>query len=186
MLYRTGLTAEVNVLSTLGKNECPADLWSVLDSEALAADYDAEAVIFNGPRYMLADTVKIPVELPFVTLDDLELQELGLGQMKLWELTSLTSPYTDFTLRWESVHVYNSGRRVYELESPLGDTYRMVSYCLLVDSELDVETLSTLGVGLSLPEGWSYSTRTLGQEEALDSHTVVRLQDSYQNTYQRI
>ncbi len=49
---------QATVYNTYPLNDCPADLWSQLDAEALAAEHGAVAALLNGPRYWLMDDIE--------------------------------------------------------------------------------------------------------------------------------
>src|SRR5690242_14755582 len=51
-------TAEVRVWNTLSLNRCPAAKWNRLDAGALARELGATAVVLNGPRHFLMDSVR--------------------------------------------------------------------------------------------------------------------------------
>ncbi|MFM7410578.1 MAG: hypothetical protein ACKO3L_07220, partial [Actinomycetota bacterium] len=52
-LRETGLQAEVYGTQML--NDCPPELWSALDADAIARELGAVAVKLNGPRHWLLD-----------------------------------------------------------------------------------------------------------------------------------
>ena len=62
----------------------------------------------------------------------------------------------------------------------------MQSYAQIVDPDLTIEDLSTLGDRLSPPEGWTYGIRTLEEDFLLDSAGLAYvINDDYDNSYQR-
>jgi hypothetical protein len=80
---------------------------------------------------------------------------------------------------------------VYELLSPDGVVFVMQSASLRVDRHNTVDKLPTLGDRLSLPKGWQFRVRTLGEElvmsAAYDSdppNTIVL--DEFENNDQRL
>ena len=59
LLVRVGDNGpEATVYNTFPLNDCPAELWSRLDAEAIAREHGAAAALLNGPRYWLMDTVE--------------------------------------------------------------------------------------------------------------------------------
>jgi hypothetical protein len=53
---------ENRVLSTVYNsfplNDCPAELWSALDAQAIAAENGEAAALLNGPRYWLMNSIE--------------------------------------------------------------------------------------------------------------------------------
>jgi len=81
---------------------------------------------------------------------------------------------------------FDAGREVYELVDADGHTYVMQSYARIVDPELALSDLPGLAGQLTLPEGWTYQVRTLGEDLVVQADGVaVVVQDDLLNTYQR-
>jgi len=74
---------------------------------------------------------------------------------------------------------------VHELVNPDGRAYVMQAYCIGVDPTLTQDNLSDLGSRLSMPEGWSFRTRTLDAELIVDTTATVAtvVQDELENSY---
>lgn len=86
----------------------------------------------------------------------------------------------------DTVFVFAAGKPVFELTDPDGNVYMMQSYAQIVDPSLTLADLPGLGTRLSLPEGWSFSTRTLDAGYRLEADGVAYVvRDELQNTYQR-
>lgn len=49
---------QASVYNTFGLNDCPAQLWSALDAQAIASENGAAAALLNGPRYWLMNTIE--------------------------------------------------------------------------------------------------------------------------------
>jgi haloalkane dehalogenase len=181
---------EASVYNTLGLNDCPDDLWQALDAEAIKKAYRARAVILNGPRYFLMDTIAIadPGEAIFM-FGDLQMRRLATVRMPPTALLGgLNRPtYTEHVVRRTTVYVYDEGREVYELVAPDGTPYVMQSYSLAVDPALTEAALPTLGERLRLPTGWRYWVRRLSEELDLRVGGEARvIQDELENSYQRV
>ena len=181
---------EASVYNTLGLNDCPDDLWQALDPEAIKKEYQARAVILNGPRYFLMD--KIAIADPGTEIFDFGgLQMRRLATVPLPLKTVLgglhRQPYTEQPVRRTTVYVYDRGREVYELVAPDGTAYVMQSYSLAVDPALTEAQLPTLGARLQLPDGWHYRVRRLAEEWSLrvDGEAIL-VQDELENSYQRV
>src|SRR5215207_6859370 len=179
--------SEATVYNTLGLNECPDDLWQVLDTEAIKKTYQARAVILNGPRYFLTD--KISIADPGQEIFDFGgLQMRRLATVPL-PLTSLLGglhrhPYTEQPVRRTTVYVWEQGREVYELVAPDGTPYVMQSYSLAVDPSLTEADLPELDGSLQLPDVWRYRVRRLREEWKLGVNAEARvIQDELENSY---
>src|ERR1700727_2283831 len=46
------------VYNSFPLNDCPAELWSALDAQAIAAENGAAAALLNGPRYWLMNSIE--------------------------------------------------------------------------------------------------------------------------------
>ena len=181
---------EATVYNTLGLNECPDDLWRALDVEAIKKAYRARAVILNGPRYFLMDTIAIadPGQELF-TFGGLQMRRLATVRMPLTALLGGRDrqPYTENAVRRTTVYIYDQGREVYELVAPDGTSYVMQSYALAVDPALTEAALPALGARLDLPAGWRYQIRRLSEEWVLRIDGEARvIQDELENSYQRV
>ena len=96
------------------------------------------------------------------------------------------APYVERTVRRETVFTFASGEEVYELTSPGGAVYVMQSVSQIIDPDLSLADLPTLGARLSPPNGWTYQSRTLDSDLIVvaDGEATV-VQDNLSNTYQR-
>lgn len=179
---------EATVYNTLGLNECPDELWRALDPEAIKQDYQARAVILNGPRYFLMDKIGIAASGDEIAaFGGLQMRRLATVPLSPADLRGDRDHYTEQAVRRTTVYVYNQGREIYELVTPDGTRYVMQSYSLTVDPSLTEASLSTLGARLQLPTGWRYEPRRLGEEWVLRVAGEARLvQDELENSYQRV
>ena len=174
---------EATVYNSFPLNDCPAELWSRLDAQALAKEHGADAVLLNGPRYWLMDTVEKDMTgrrevVTFGGIDMLRQATVALTSMN-------PGPYLPNTVPRNAVFVYHPGRTVFELHDPEGGRWVMQTYSQIVDPTLDVDDLAGLGERLRLPEGWSYRTRVLDDELRIDTSTQAAqvLQDDLTNSY---
>ena len=75
---------------------------------------------------------------------------------------------------------------MYELTSASGEVYIMQSYSRIVDPELSIDELADLGSRLTMPAGWTFSSRVLDADyELVSEGTAFVIQDDLSNTYQR-
>ena len=168
---------------------CPQALWEELDPDVIAAEWDAEAVTLNGPRHLVMDEIlgHQPASGQFETFGGIDMELRATIETRVREAQPGEDLYRDNEVTRDTTYVYHRGRTVHELLSPDGHTYIMQSYSQLVDPELTVDDLDRLGPRLRLPEGWSYRTRTLGDELTVSSNGLgYVLQDDFLNSYQRI
>ena len=49
---------QASVYNSFGLNDCPAELWSALDAQAIAAENGAATALLNGPRYWLMNEIE--------------------------------------------------------------------------------------------------------------------------------
>ncbi len=171
------------VYNTFGLNDCPADLWSKLDPEALAKDHGAAAALLNGPRYWLMDSIEKdtsgrPEVATFGGIDMIRQATVGLASMD-------AAPYRPNTVARKAVFVFDSGEPIFELLDPDGRHWVMQSWSRLIDPTLAYEDLAHLANRISLPEGWSYRTRVLDENLRIDTSTRAAqvLQDDLANSY---
>jgi hypothetical protein len=177
-------TATATVWNTIGLNRCPAAWWEAFDARELAAELGMTAVLLNGPRHFLMDSVTAEPGLVrsfhgqrlrrVATIPIRSAAEIG------------TLPYTDRVVKRRNVWRWRKGRVVYELLAPGGDRYVMQAYSQIVDPGLTIRDLRALGRRIELPAGWRYRVRRLRKPLAvapLDGEATI-IQDELQNTYQ--
>ena len=177
--------ASVKVFNTIGLNDCPQAKWEGVDTDALAAELGAKAVIRNGPRHFLMDAA---------TGNPGRVRSFqGLRMRKVAKIPIETSAdlvsraYTDRTIERHNTWTWEAGRRVYELLAPNGRDYVMQSYSLIRDPDLTIGQLRDLGDRLELPQGWTYRSRVLKHDLKLVAKGKATItQDDLTNTYQRV
>lgn len=49
---------QANVYNSFPLNDCPAELWTALDPQAIAAENGVAAALLNGPRYWLMNSIE--------------------------------------------------------------------------------------------------------------------------------
>ena len=179
----TGAVAEV--YSTWTLNDCPAEQWATIDMAAVAAEQEVPFALANGPRFWSMDSVtKAPMsERVVATFGGIEMQRLAT--VSLGPPADLGKPYIPRAVDRQSVFTYAVGSTIHELTAPDGTVYVMQSWSQQIDPSLDEAALVDLTPKLSLPEGWTYSTRVLTSElrvETMDQPAMV-LQDDLGNSY---
>jgi hypothetical protein len=174
---------QATVYNTFGLNDCPAELWSKLDADALARSHGAAAALLNGPRYWLMDSIEKHSSGPP------EIATFGGIDMVRQATVTLTSmnpaPYRPNTVTRNAAFVFKSGEPVFELVDPDGHRWVMQTWSQVVDPTLAYEDLADLATRLSLPEGWCYRARVLDEELRIDTTTEAAqvLQDDLSNSY---
>ena len=182
----TGDNVHVLVYNTQGLSDCPQDAWDKLDAAAIQADTGASSVKLNGPRYWMIDSFADSKVLdPTVrTFGGIPMRQAGAIDVALADVTSMQRPYTLHTIQRDSQFVFWAGKTVFELGGPDGHVYTMQSYSVQAHAQ-DEATLPSLGSVLTLPAGWTFTTRTLAADlsvKAVDKKATV-VTDDYKNTY---
>lgn len=166
-------------------NDCPGDLWSKLDAEAIAAERGAPAAVLNGPRFWLMDSVeKVGAgDLPTATFGGIDMYRQAT--VDIGPLAEATTPYRTHAVDRKSVFTFDAGSTVFELHAPDGSTYVMQTWSQIVDPDLAEGDLADLGRRLDLPAGWTYSPRTLVAPLRLETTASAAqvLQDDLRNSY---
>ena len=166
-------------------HDCPADWWNTLNAGELVKELGALMVKLNGPRYWTLDGfgTKVDVVEPVIR----EVRGMPMRRIAEVELgdNPAAVPYTERHVNRGAVFFFDAGRKVHELVDPTGRNFVMQAYCVGVDSTLTVESLDSLGQRLSLPDGWSFRTRTLDEDLVVDTtaHVATVVQDELENTY---
>ena len=55
------------VYNSFPLNDCPAELWSKLDAQAIAKEHGAATALLNGPRYWLMNAIEKQQRGPQIT-----------------------------------------------------------------------------------------------------------------------
>jgi hypothetical protein len=172
------------VWNTIGLNKCPAAWWNAFDAGDLAQELGASAVVLNGPRHFLMDSVTVPRTGRVRSFHGQKLRRVAAIPIHTAaELAQV--PYTDRVVARNNTWRWQRGRRIYELVAPGGDVYVMQAYAQIKDRSLSIGKLRALGRRLELPAGWRYRSRVLRRPLAVGANgqaTIV--QDELQNTYQ--
>jgi hypothetical protein len=171
------------VYNSFPLNECPAELWSALDPQAIATENGSAAALLNGPRYWLMNAIEKTPQGPRVTKT---FGGIEMIQQAVVLLSSMNpTPYSVNEVSRHTVFVFNAGEQVYELVDPEGRRWVMQSWSQVADPNLSRADLPGLAGRLSLPAGWTYQPRVLATELRID--TTARpahvTQDDLTNSY---
>jgi hypothetical protein len=174
---------QATVYNSFPLNDCPAELWSALDPQAIAAENGAVAALLNGPRYWL--------------MNDIEKEQQGPQERKTFggiemikqatvEMSSMNpAPYSLNRVNRNTVFVFSAGEEIYELIDPDGRRWVMQTWSQVADPNLSRADLPGLASRLKLPEGWTYQTRVLDETLRVDTTTRPAdvTQDDLTNSY---
>jgi hypothetical protein len=171
------------VFNSFPLNDCPAELWSALDPQAIAAENGAATALLNGPRYWMMNTIEKQPKGPQITKT---FGGIEMIQQAMVLLSSMNpAPYTVNKVGRNTVFVFNAGEEVYELIDPGGRRWVMQTWSQVVDPNLSRADLRGLASRLELPDGWNYQPRVLTSELRVDTRTEAAqvLQDNLTNSY---
>jgi hypothetical protein len=177
------------IYNTLGLNDCPAAEWDALTVEQVNEAYGSVSAKLNGPRYWVIDKLVasgLSTTGESFNFGGIEMKLRATIDTKLREGTVGEEFYVPNEVQRDTVYTYKAGKPVYELTSPDNDVYIMQSYAQIKDKSLTIDDLASLGSKLSLPEGWTYSTRTLAEDyELVTNGLAYVINDDLYNSYQR-
>jgi hypothetical protein len=174
---------QATVYNSFPLNDCPAELWSALDPQAIAAENGAAAALLNGTRYWLMNAVEKKPQGPQVTKT---FGGIEMTQQATVLLSSMNpAPYTVNQVSRNTVFTFNAGEEVYELVDPDGRRWVMQTWSQVADPNLSRADLPGLASRLKLPDGWSYQPRVLTEQLRVDttSQAAHVLQDDLTNSY---
>lgn len=181
------------VWGTQGVGPCRDEAWYALDPDALMAEFEATGIHMNGPRYFVVDG-SVDTAPPTKTDESAPQQEIrSFGGIEMQLLATIGdgsaqgAAYGPIEVVRTITWTFNAGTEIYELTDPEGNTYVMQSYSLIQDPTLTADDLASLGDRLELPDGWTYSARTLDEDIqiALADGGAIVVQDELENSYQR-
>jgi hypothetical protein len=179
-----GLVADV--YNTFGQNSCPAASWQAIDVAAVAKANHDIAVVANGPRFWLMDTIVKLQHGPqvlrrFGGLTMTEEATVAVGSLS-------AKPFTVHRVDRTTEFDFARGHTVYELVAPHGQVWVMQSWSEQVQPGLRQSALAHLASRLTLPPGWRYRVRRLARPlRVVTVHTAAQvIQDNLDNSYSRI
>ncbi len=174
---------QATVYNSFPLNDCPAELWSALDPQAITTENGAAAALLNGPRYWLMNAIEKEAQGPQVTKT---FGGIEMIQQATVQLSSMNpAPYTVNEVSRNTVFVFDAGEEVYELIDPDGQRWVMQTWSQVADPNLSRADLPGLASRLNLPEGWTYQPRVLTDTLRVDTTTRPAhvTQDDLTNSY---
>ena len=187
-LVRDGFHFVATAYNTLGLNECPGAAWDAITEEEAKRSFNALAVIVNGPRYFIMDSITAGGATKTgktIEIGGLEFAERAAIDVGLLDL--LHRPYRETTINRDTIYRFDAGKPVFMLEAPDGSRYVMQAYAQIVDKTLTYGDLPKLGDRLQLPSGWRYTSVTPETDLVLGAKgTATVVQDELENTYQKL
>lgn len=174
---------QATVYNSFPLNDCPAELWSALDAQAIAAENGAAAALLNGPRYWLMNAIEKDARGPQVTKTFGGIEMIQQATVLLSSMRP--APYLANKVTRHTVFVFNAGEEIYELIDPQGQHWVMQTWSQVSDPNLSRADLPGLATRLDLPAGWTYQPRRLTSELRVDtrSRAAQVLQDNLTNSY---
>ncbi|NLV56521.1 MAG: hypothetical protein GXY13_13015 [Acidimicrobiales bacterium] len=182
-------TFSAQVWNTLGLNDCPQAAWDALDPAAIAAERGVLGAVLNGPRHWVLDTIVNLAPPGPRTFDRFgELDMSLVATVDLGDELPDGGTYVERRVVRDTIFRFRAGSDVYELHAPDGPTYVLQAYSRIVDADQTIDDLPRLGERLALPDGWTFTVRTLDRDlDLLSTDGVATIvQDELQNTYQRV
>jgi hypothetical protein len=164
-----------------------------LNTDTLKKEYGSDGVFFNGPRRFVANgfTAVAYNDCKLRVINTIPLFIYGTFEVPSFDEFVSGPPvaYKVLVSKRTNTFTFNAGEVVHELITPEGEVYTMFSLSLKADPNNTIENLPTLGDRLTLPEGWTYRTRTLEEDLVLSSsydadppNTIVL--DQFEGNYQ--
>ncbi len=178
------------IYNSQGLNDLPQQQWQALNPDALKDALKADAIVLNGPRHWVMDT--LAVEVPDVgnVVAFGEVRMRLVGRIRIPDLSALGAsrkPYNEHTIERKTQYGFSRGKLVYELVAPDGKVYIMQASSQIVDPNLTIDQLQSLGSRLRTPAGWQFRARTIEQDFVLRTDGIAYIiQDELENTYQRV
>ena len=176
------------VYNTYPLNLCPADKWTALDPKAIAAQYGAAVAMLNGPRHWMINHVEKVGESSFQKADFGGIEMYKQATVSIGSLLDQSKPYSVYPVSRSVIFTWLAGTEIFELTGPDGARYIMQSFSQQKDPSLTLAALPTLSSKLTLPAGWTFSSRTLNSDFQLVTvkNPAQVMQDDLGNSYSMI
>jgi hypothetical protein len=169
-------------------DDCTEERSDKLDTAQLATEMNVPAVRLNTGRYWVFDRMTFFTAGEIVDFHGVKAQ--WAATMTLQDMKNLqeSRPYTPALITRDTEWLYRKGKPVYLLRTPEGITWVLQVFSKKIDRTLSLETLDQLGSKLQLPAGWTFETRVLDKDLALQprwaSGQAHIMWDNLGNAYQ--
>ena len=185
IVYRHFGQIKAGVYNDIGETLINEEAFAAINTDAIKREYNAVAVMKNGPRFWVMDEITGYYGGVERVLAGYRMNQPGVLNLSISDLTN-RSAYEVHKVNRKTTYTYYQGEKVYELITDKGEVYTMQSASREIDPNLTIANLDSLGDRLQLPEGWTYRVRVLGEEETYQIDGVANvIQDEFQNSYQK-
>lgn len=188
---RDGAQFTSHIYNTVGLSDCPADEWNAITEQQVNQAYGSVKATLNGPRYWVLDGIAAQPGSDSASQKTWFFGGIAFGDRGTVVQTAqgaadIDQPYVVRDVSRHTTWQYTAGTQVFELTDPDGNVYTMQSYSQIVDKNLSYDDLAGLAGKLTLPQGWTYSTRTLDADFGnVADGTAYVVQDDLSNSYMR-
>ncbi len=188
--FRKGLNVNIDLYNSMSLNDCPTAAWNALDQEELKKTYGAVEIRMNGPRFWVLNQIsgtEVTATGQIVDFGGIEMQRISQLEVSIFQGSSGSEPYEENEVQLSTRYSYHANNMVYELSSPNSEVYRMQSYSQIIDPNLSINDLESLGERLNLPAGWTYNARVLTEDSELKADGLAFvINDDLGNSYHKI
>lgn len=183
-----GTTTTTYVYNTLGYNDCPPAQWVKITQDQVDQAYGSQSAQLNGPRHWVLD--QLQASGTSTTGETYTFGGIEMG-LRATLVTTAGTPtvgnqfYAPSQVQRDTIYTFKAGQPIFTLTAPDGGEYVMQSYAQIVDKTLTYEQLPNLGKKLTLPGGWTFSTRTPTEDLILNSNGLATIiNDNFADSYQ--
>ncbi len=187
--YRIFNKFKIGVYNNINRLPIPIAESDTFDPEALKKEIGAKAIMFNGPRFWVLDSIRgyykgEPMTFYGYVFDLVATFENKISEAKVQ--AKERKLYTEHTVGRFTDFLFKKGEKIYELVSDTGVIYTMQSASLEVNKTQSIDDLENLASKLKLPVGWKFQTRILDKDTIFKIRgEAYVIQDDFKNTYQR-
>jgi len=187
--YRHFKKILVGIYNNLNRLPISQNEFHKFDPEVIKKEFNAAAVIKNGPRFWTLDGINGYETGQDQKFYNYEFDLVGRMEKSKAELKRDMEDrklYTEQEIGRYTDWLYSKGKKVYELISGEGAIYTMQSASLEINSDQNIDELDTLSAKLKLPDGWTYRVKILDKDVCYEIRgKAYVIQDDFRNTYQR-
>ncbi|HMS66430.1 MAG TPA: hypothetical protein PKD83_14395 [Ignavibacteria bacterium] len=187
--YRNFKNYKVGIYNNIARAFIPDSDFEKMDIEELKKESGAKAVVKNGPRYWVLDSILGYCKGECRKFSGYEFDLVGIIEKSVSELKEDVKNrklYTEQAIERYTDWIYNKGEKMYELKSESGIVYTMQSASLEISSGQKLSDLDSLPEKLNLPAGWKFNIKIPDEDVIYSIRGDAKvIQDDLRNTYQR-